>query len=210
MFSILLQLSQSLDPSALLDIGDMRGTVFRMACNVFFFMECYHFMTHMFIMFRVRLLPRKDLVRSRYYFLIDTTCVFIVNFLLVDQLKPIAVLQIIQHLFYFITWEKSELCKKVKFFPAPLTRGRTSRSRIFYFIKPVLHYCPNLFYCLFVGSEALRRHLVDLSNSPILPNSNVFYMCPEGWLDLDLLSKGTLYFKCLVKETTKGWRVSLQ
>ena len=84
------------------------------AYNLFFFFECYHFMTHMCVLFRVRLLPRKDLVRNRYYFLIDTTCVFIVNFLLVQRLQLIAFLQICQHLYYFFTWEKSNLAKKVR------------------------------------------------------------------------------------------------
>ena len=83
------------------------------ALNLFFFLECYHFMTHTFVLFRVRLLPRKDLVRNRYYFLIDTTCVFIVNFILLGKLRGIAAVQIVQHLFYYITWEKSELSKKV-------------------------------------------------------------------------------------------------
>ena len=86
--------------------------------NTFFVFECYHFVTHALILFRVRLLPRKDLVRNRYYFLIDTASVFTVNIVLLQRLHLIAVCQIIQHLYYYITWDKSLLAKKV----SPLTR----------------------------------------------------------------------------------------
>ena len=81
--------------------------------NTFFVFECYHFVTHALILFRVRLLPRKDLVRNRYYFLIDTASVFTVNIVLLQRLHLIAVCQIIQHLYYYITWDKSLLAKKV-------------------------------------------------------------------------------------------------
>lgn len=89
------------------------ATLWTALMNIFFFFECYHFVTHAFILFRIRLLPRKDLVRSRYYFLIDTSCVFMVNIVLLQRLQLIAVCQIIQHLFYYITWDKSQLAKKV-------------------------------------------------------------------------------------------------
>lgn len=93
----------------------------KVALNLFFLLESYHFATHTFVLFRVRLLPRKDLVRTRYYFLIDTTCVFIVNFILLQRLRPVAAVQIVQHLFYYITWEKSELSKKVIIYFATLS-----------------------------------------------------------------------------------------
>ncbi|XP_067951063.1 uncharacterized protein [Watersipora subatra] len=83
------------------------------ALNVFFCLECYHFVVHTMILFRVRMLPRKDLVRNRYYFLIDTFSVFLVNFVLVQRLRAVAAVQMVQHLFYYFTWNKSDLCKKV-------------------------------------------------------------------------------------------------
>lgn len=91
----------------------MESSPWHFLMNLFFFLECYHFMTHSFVLFRVRLLPRKDLVRSRPYFLIDTFCVFITNFILLGRLREVATLQIIQHLYYYFTWDKSNFAKKV-------------------------------------------------------------------------------------------------
>ncbi|XP_013417086.1 uncharacterized protein LOC106178446 [Lingula anatina] len=78
-----------------------------------FSLEAYHFIGHVLILFRMRLLPRKDLVRQRYYFLVDAMTVFTTNFLFTGKLQWLAVIQNIQHGYYFLTWDSSSLCKKV-------------------------------------------------------------------------------------------------
>ncbi|XP_055955177.1 uncharacterized protein LOC126812544 [Patella vulgata] len=78
-----------------------------------FTLECYHTIGHLAVLCRIRLLPRRDLVRIRYYFLVDAMTVFVTNFLYTGKLKWLATLQIIQHLYYFFTWDKSFLAKKI-------------------------------------------------------------------------------------------------
>ena len=81
--------------------------------TVLFSLELYHVITHCLILFRVRMLPRKDLAKARYYFLVDTFTVFATCFLFTGALRWLATLQIIQHLFYFCFWENNEHVKKV-------------------------------------------------------------------------------------------------
>ena len=78
-----------------------------------FTLECYHFIGHVCVLFRVRLLPRKDVVKIRYYFLFDTLTVFAVCFLFTGALKWLAALQMMQHLFFFITWNRQSYTNKV-------------------------------------------------------------------------------------------------
>ena len=80
-----------------------------------FILECYHFIWHVCVLFRVRLLPRKDLVRIRYYFLLDTLTVFTVCFLYTGKLRWLAAVQMVQHLFFFFTWNKQSFTNKVCF-----------------------------------------------------------------------------------------------
>ena len=93
------------------------GVMWPQALNVLatflFTLECYHVVGHVCVLFRVRLLPRKDLVRIRYYFLFDTLTVFVVCFLYVGKLRWLAVLQMIQHLFFFFTWNNQSYTNKV-------------------------------------------------------------------------------------------------
>ncbi|KAH9500209.1 hypothetical protein Btru_077481 [Bulinus truncatus] len=83
------------------------------ACIILFSVELYHLIAHAMILFGIRSLPRKDLVRIRLYFLVDASTVFITSFVLTGKLKWLAVLQILQHLFYFITWNKSYMAKRI-------------------------------------------------------------------------------------------------
>ncbi|CAH1798824.1 unnamed protein product [Owenia fusiformis] len=69
-----------------------------------FFLEVYHIVGHALILFRIRLLPRKDLVRVRYYFLIDALTVFVTSFVYTGRLRWLALLQNAQHIYFFITW----------------------------------------------------------------------------------------------------------
>ncbi|XP_053396498.1 uncharacterized protein LOC128546064 [Mercenaria mercenaria] len=78
-----------------------------------FTLEWFHIWGHTLILFRVRLLPRKDLVRIRYYFLFDMLTVFSSSILFTGKLRWLAVLQMIQHSYYFIFWDKSWLAKKI-------------------------------------------------------------------------------------------------
>ncbi|XP_059177656.1 uncharacterized protein LOC131956988 [Physella acuta] len=87
--------------------------VYDVACFLLFAVELYHMLAHVLIMCGIRTLPRKDLVRVRLYFMLDTLTVFITSFLLTNRLKWLATLQIIQHLFYFITWDKSYMAKRI-------------------------------------------------------------------------------------------------
>lgn len=78
-------------------------------------LEFYHFVSHMMILCRVRLLPRKDLVRIRYYFLIDALTVLSVYYYTgVYWWQTImTIVQFIQHMYYFIFWERTERAKTV-------------------------------------------------------------------------------------------------
>ncbi|CAL1532788.1 unnamed protein product [Lymnaea stagnalis] len=86
---------------------------FDVASLVIISFELYHLIAHAVILFGFRALPRKDLVRIRLYFLFDALTVFIASFVLTGRLKWLAVIQILQHLFYFITWDKSYMAKKI-------------------------------------------------------------------------------------------------
>lgn len=78
-----------------------------------FFLECYHVCSHLNVLFRIRLLPRKDLVRIRFYFLFDLMTVFCSSFLFLQRLRWLAAIQIVQHMYYFLFWEKTKPAKKV-------------------------------------------------------------------------------------------------
>jgi len=78
-----------------------------------FTIEWYHIWGHTLILFRVRMLPRKDLVRIRLYFLFDLLTVFCSSFLFTGRLRWLATLQIIQHFYYFFFWDKTGLAKRV-------------------------------------------------------------------------------------------------
>ena len=47
------------------------------------------------------------------YFFVDTLSVFISSIVFTGQLRWLAVLQIIQHMYYFLWWDKTSPAKKV-------------------------------------------------------------------------------------------------
>lgn len=95
--------------------------LFDVSALFLFALEFYHVIGHILILTGMRALPRRDLVRQRYYFLVDALTVFTSSFLLTGRMKWLAVIQIIQHMFYFITWDKSYMAKRVRHFrPLPL------------------------------------------------------------------------------------------
>lgn len=78
-----------------------------------FGLEWFHIWGHCLILFRIRLLPRKDLVRIRLYFLIDAVTVFTSSIIFTGKLRWLAVIQIIQHMYYFLCWDKTYPAKKI-------------------------------------------------------------------------------------------------
>lgn len=86
---------------------------FKVFGTLLFFLELYHLFGHVSVLFRLRLLPRRDLRKVRFYFLIDLLTVAAVNYLYTGTRMWLAVLQNIQHLFFFMTWDKHPYCKKV-------------------------------------------------------------------------------------------------
>ena len=83
------------DPSARLEVADDDSASDKLAAFLFM-LETYHVLTHFMVLFGLRMLPRKDLVRQRYYFFIDTFTIFSVNFLYLGQLRWLAAIQMIQ------------------------------------------------------------------------------------------------------------------
>ena len=80
---------------------------------ILFALEAYHVLTHFMVLFGLRMLPRKDLVRQRFYFLFDTLTIFTTNFLFLGELRWLAALQMCQHFAYIICWDKADFCKRV-------------------------------------------------------------------------------------------------
>ena len=73
--------------------------------HVLFTVELYHLVGHIVVLLGLRLLPRKDLVRQRLYFLTDLLSVHL-SFWVHRRWWGLVLLQNIQHAFYFITWDK--------------------------------------------------------------------------------------------------------
>ncbi|XP_052244868.1 uncharacterized protein LOC127854005 isoform X2 [Dreissena polymorpha] len=80
---------------------------------ILFTTEWYHIWGHTLILFRIRMLPRKDLVRIRLYFLFDLLSVFCSSFLFTGKLRWLAVIHAAQHAYYYIFWEKTGFAKKI-------------------------------------------------------------------------------------------------
>lgn len=96
-----------------IDVQHFYPQTFNFIALFLFVLECYHLIGHCAVLFRLRLLPRKDLVRIRYYFLLDTLTVFTVSFVYTGTLRWLAALQMVQHLFFFFTWNENQYTKKV-------------------------------------------------------------------------------------------------
>ena len=94
----------------------MASTAFILGAAFMFALEVYHVIGHMCIVLRVRLLPKRDLVRVRLYFLFDTLTVAVSAFLFTGKLQWLAALQIVQHMFFFITWHTHPYTEKVIIF----------------------------------------------------------------------------------------------
>jgi len=70
--------------------------------------------SHFAVLFGLRLLPRKDLVSVRWYFLTDAACAAVAYYLhQAPYFYPILILQQWQHIFYFSTWDVSAAAKRV-------------------------------------------------------------------------------------------------
>lgn len=68
---------------------------------------------HLAVLLRVRLLPRRDLVRLRLYFLLDGLTSLVTAFCYTGRLRWLVALHVLQHLYYFCFWEKTTLAKRV-------------------------------------------------------------------------------------------------
>ena len=84
-----------------------------LAAMFLFLLEAYHVLGHLAVLCRLRLLPRKDLVRIRLYFLLDGLTSFTVAFLYTGRLRWLVSLHVIQHLYYYFFWEKTHWAKRV-------------------------------------------------------------------------------------------------
>merc|ERR1712029_844171 len=79
-----------------------------------FFFELYHSLAHLTVLTGYRMLPRKDLVRAKQYFIIDAACAAIAYAIhQADYFYFILILQQWQHIFYYSTWDKSAAAKRV-------------------------------------------------------------------------------------------------
>merc|ERR1712107_144346 len=82
--------------------------------GLMFFFEFYHSLAHVTVLTGFRMLPRKDLVRAKLYFLIDAACAALAYSLhQADYFYFILILQQRQHIFYYSTWDKSAAAKRV-------------------------------------------------------------------------------------------------
>ena len=77
-------------------------------CQFFFSSQ----LAHLTVLTGFRMLPRKDLVRAKTYFLIDAACAAVAYSLhQADYFYFILILQQWQHIFYYSTWDKSAAAK---------------------------------------------------------------------------------------------------
>ena len=71
-------------------------------------------MGHLTVLTGYRMLPRKDLVSVRYYFLLDAACAAWAYYIhQAEYFYPILILQQWQHIYYYSTWDKSWAAKRV-------------------------------------------------------------------------------------------------
>lgn len=119
---------------------------------ILFSLEWFHIWGHTLILFRIRMLPRKDLVRIRLYFLFDMFTVFCSSILFTGKLRWLAVLQMIQHSYYYIFWDKTDLAKKVYFKWWALVSRNTSYS-VYMMLAPFLHMISFLAFLCIATSE---------------------------------------------------------
>lgn len=80
---------------------------------IFFISESFHIIGHAVVLFRIRLLPRKDLVRVHYYFVFDLLSVYLTSFFVLQKFHWLAIIQGLQHLYYIVFWNKTNPAKKI-------------------------------------------------------------------------------------------------
>merc|ERR1712142_1315860 len=83
-----------------------------MIVSILFTLEFFHFLTHVMVLSGWRMLPRRILAKQRIYFMVDLVCVA-ASYLIHRKYLPFILLQNLQHLYYFFTWEKSGPSKRV-------------------------------------------------------------------------------------------------
>jgi len=81
---------------------------------VLFCLETYHLLAHCLILFGIRTIPLKDLVKVSTYFLIDALTV-LSSYLYCRQFFWLVLAQQIQHYYYVLNWNKSYYAKRVAF-----------------------------------------------------------------------------------------------
>ncbi|GFO47256.1 hypothetical protein PoB_007376100 [Plakobranchus ocellatus] len=118
-----------------------------------FAIEFYHTLAHFMILSGMRMLPRKDLIRIRYYFLVDTVSVMI-STLLHGRFIWLTCLQVMQHLFYFFTWEQSYMAKRIVDWSSldwfrPEIKGGRFHSQIDSFLGTLFDMCVHV--CMMYG-----------------------------------------------------------
>merc|ERR1719295_1093481 len=82
--------------------------------HLMFVVEAYHALAHWLVLVGWKMLPRKDLVSTRYYFLIDCGSAALAFLLHRNEfMLPFFILQQWQHIFYYSTWDQSNAAKRV-------------------------------------------------------------------------------------------------
>merc|ERR1711973_329615 len=82
--------------------------------HLMFVVEAYHALAHWLVLVGWKMLPRKDLVSTRYYFLIDCGSAALAFLLHRNEFMfPFFILQQWQHIFYYSTWDRSNAAKRV-------------------------------------------------------------------------------------------------
>ena len=88
--------------------------MFSSVCFILYLLEGYNAVAHFLVLTGWRRLPRKDLVKVRYYFLADAAVTAIAFCLHQNSIfLPFLLLQQWQHAAYFFTWDESASAKRV-------------------------------------------------------------------------------------------------
>lgn len=78
-----------------------------------FITECFHAFGHQNVFFRIRLLPRVDVVRIRFYFLFESLSVFVSSYLFLQRLQWLTTISIVVHGYYVLYWDKTAFFQKI-------------------------------------------------------------------------------------------------
>ena len=82
---------------------------------ILFSMEIIHVLAHSIVLTRVRLAPKKVLVKNRTYFILDLTSALVTALILRHSTEYMGFVFIhsLLHLYYVFTWNKSFYTKKI-------------------------------------------------------------------------------------------------